>query len=144
MCVLILDVQWCISEPGDNEVLADCATVSLQGFRFVCTFVQTGHGLLLFTKPRYVPQTVIITCGGSVSHHCSALTQLLVPATELLLVSPLFSFGLRARPGIIKVTGRAGVTHTCRWHGLFKICFKSLLDCKIVRMLQHQFSLITA
>ncbi|KAK5622166.1 hypothetical protein CRENBAI_008752 [Crenichthys baileyi] len=31
--MLILDGQWCISEPGDNEVLPDCTAVSMQVFR---------------------------------------------------------------------------------------------------------------
>lgn len=111
--MLILDGQWCVSEPGDNEVLTDCMAVSLQGFGFVCTFVQTGHGLLLFTEPHDVPQTVINTCGGSVSHHCSALTQLSVPETERIPYSRLFNIALSSKVGIIKVAGHAGVIVTC-------------------------------
>lgn len=111
--MLILDGQWCVSEPGDNEVLTDCMAVSLQGFGFVCTFVQTGHGLLLFTEPHDVPQTVINTCGGSVSHHCSALTQLSVPETERIPNSRLFNIALSSKVGIIKVAGHAGVIVTC-------------------------------
>ena len=66
-CVLVLDGQRSNSKPGDNEVLVDCTAMSLQALLSVCTFVQTGHALLLSADPRAVPQTVMITCGGSVS-----------------------------------------------------------------------------
>lgn len=76
VCVLFLDGQQCISEPGDNEVLVDCTAMSRQGFIRVCLFVQTGHGLLLFIEPCAAPQTVVITCGGPVSLCCYAFTLL--------------------------------------------------------------------
>lgn len=62
-CVL-LNGQCYIIEPGDNEALDDWTTMC----------VQVGHGLLLFTEPRAVSQTLIISWGG-----CVPVCQLSVP-----------------------------------------------------------------
>lgn len=83
VCVLFQDGQQCISEPGDNEVLVDRAIMSLQGFLCVCMFVQTGHGLLLFTEhgARQSPSPVEDPAPSQF-----VLTQLSVSMTESVFV----------------------------------------------------------